>query len=111
MKVQELLDGLEINNKKDDTLYSITLYSDESGHIKDCNTEERVLDFSDIEELKDYLEKDKPKVGDVGYFWNHLTNGVTYGKIAEISNKTPCKYRPFATSWYKNFSKTPPKID
>lgn len=53
-----------------------------------------------------------PKIGDVGYFWDSIKQGVYYGILGTISKFEVFKYIPlgYKGNQFKNFSKTPPEL-
>lgn len=52
--------------------------------------------------------KPEPKIGDVGYFWDHDSSLCSYSKIEHIVWDTTYKYKPKFGNYCKNFSHEPP---
>lgn len=59
-----------------------------------------------------YVPDTDPKIGDVGYFWDSIKQGVYYGILGTISKFEVFKYIPlgYKGNQFKNFSKTPPEL-
>lgn len=50
-------------------------------------------------------EWNKPKVGDVGYFWdNEKYKNLSYSVLCEINQSKTCSYTSFTGAEFKNFS-------
>jgi hypothetical protein len=49
-------------------------------------------------------EYGKPKVGDLGYFWDDFKSSMFYGKITKIQNTHPMPFKINDYEYFMNFS-------